>query len=214
MLEVGVGLALGHRAPRPLARTGAARARPPSPNPPISADAARSLSSRSSWWRLDRLRPPGEVVERDGRGRAARSSRLRARSFGRATSKNCASGSSDVPMPEMCGVIVGSTWSPDSSTPSAGSNRHRWSAVWPGVCIATHSRPASVTTSASSTSAWVWAQGRACGCASPRTAFAGPGRACTRRRPTAVERQGFGAAARRAGSRPRSGPTRCGTARG
>ena len=45
-------------------------------------------------------------------------------------------------MPEMCGVIVGSTWSPESSTPSAGSNRHRWSAVWPGVCTTTHSRPA------------------------------------------------------------------------
>ena len=28
--------------------------------------------------------------------------------------------------------MVGSTWSPDSTTPSAGSNRQRWSSVWPG----------------------------------------------------------------------------------
>ena len=28
--------------------------------------------------------------------------------------------------------MVGSTWSPDSSTPLAGSSRQRWSGVWPG----------------------------------------------------------------------------------
>ena len=56
----------------------------------------------------------------------------------------------------MWGVIVGSTWSPDSTMPSAGSNRHRWSLVWPGVCSDTHSRPASSITSASSTR-WVGA---------------------------------------------------------
>ena len=64
--------------------------------------------------------------------------------------KNCASGSADMPIPEMWGVMVGRTWSPESRTPSAGSNRQRWSWVWPGVWTATQSRPASWITSASS----------------------------------------------------------------
>ena len=51
----------------------------------------------------------------------------------------------------MCGVIVGSTWSPDIITPSVGSNRQRWSSVWPGVCTAIHSRSPRVRVWASST---------------------------------------------------------------
>ena len=63
--------------------------------------------------------------------------------------KNSVSGSGPASSPEMCGVIVGSTWSPDSRTPAAGSSRHRWSGVWPGVWTATHSRRPRLMTSAS-----------------------------------------------------------------
>ena len=42
--------------------------------------------------------------------------------------------------PEMCGVMLGRTWSPESSVPCSGSNRQMWSPVWPGVCTTCHSR--------------------------------------------------------------------------
>ena len=53
--------------------------------------------------------------------------------------RNRSSGSAARTRPEMWGVIVGSTWSPEISVPAAGSSRHRWSTVWPGVWTATHS---------------------------------------------------------------------------
>ena len=64
---------------------------------------------------------------------------------------NSASGSSSPVMPEMWGVMVGSTWSPDRNVPSAGSRRQMWSPVWPGVCTTCHSRPPRRSTSRSST---------------------------------------------------------------
>ena len=97
-------------------------------------------------------------------------------------------------MPLMCGVIVGSTWSPDSSTPSAGSKRHRWSAVWPGVCIDTHSRPASVTISASSTFRVGLGAGKRLLLRIASNRFRRSGSGMYSSPPHGVERQGFGAA--------------------
>ena len=56
----------------------------------------------------------------------------------------------------MCGVMLGSTWSPESMVPSVGSYRQRWSAVWPGVCTATHSLRASRIGSASARRTLGW----------------------------------------------------------
>ena len=136
--------------PGPGPRTGASTA--PAPGPvgrarPTSAGAARGArrGAPGSPWPGRRGRRTG------GRGPAARRTRrARRRRPCRATRRTAAAGRRGRSKPPMCGVIVGSTWSPDSITRSAGSNRQRWSSVWPGVCKATHSRPARRHRSASS----------------------------------------------------------------
>ena len=90
---------------------------------------------------LDR-RPGRRGRRRGARGRAGRATRRARVGDLVERGEERFSGSAVRAEPPMCGVIVGSTWSPEIITRSAGSNRQRWSAVWPGVWIATHSRPA------------------------------------------------------------------------
>ena len=144
VLEVGERLAVGHRTLRPRREQVRRQL--------LHAGRAAELLGRAAQQvealdvvLLDRLGPAGEVVERVAVGRAARSTTSgRTRRPCRATRRSRAAGRRCGSKPPMCGVIVGSTWSPESITPSVGSNRQRWSSVWPGVCRPTHSRPASV----------------------------------------------------------------------
>ena len=124
MLEVGVGLTGGHLAPgafleqhlhpgvdRGVGDVGGGIAEQLEPVVVVFADVA--AAARRGRRRDDR-----------GPGRAQVES-LERSDLVRANAKNVASGSSTSVEPAMCGVIVGSTWSPASSTPSSGSKRQR-----------------------------------------------------------------------------------------
>ena len=145
---MGVGLALGHLAPRARLEELVAVLldawRRRAPWRPRAACRAARCGGRGCRGRGRPGRGTG------GRGRGARAATPSRPATLSRLLKNSLSGSAPATSPEMCGVMVGSTWSPVSTMPSAASNRHRWSLVWPGVCSATHSRLPSVTTSASS----------------------------------------------------------------
>ena len=94
---------------------------------PIATEAACRCSMRSAWCSLIEATRPG--TSSNGWPCAGRPRRTSGRSATRSSVFRYARSESPEAEPATCGVIVGSRWSPDTKVPSAGSSRHRWSAV-------------------------------------------------------------------------------------
>ena len=207
---------------RQLARRWPSRARPA---------ASRSVSSRSSWWSLDVLGPPGEVVERVAVGGQHQRARPRGRRTVSSDAKNAASGSGagaepgDVRRDGRQHVVAR-----EQHALGRGRSRQRWSVVWPGVCTATHSRPASVIDLGvvEPAASGVGVRMNRCAatlrssCILSRTAAAAAGGAVAAPRRRPVPRSDAGASSasssalvvRASARRSRRGRTRCGSVRG